>query len=345
MKKAKPILTGVAAVLLLAGNNASAKWLANIGAGETYNDNFSLQNGNYTNISQNRTTRTGTEFSGGVSWESFSNSGGYSIDLQGMLDRDNSNEQKLSNLTLIANRVQPLSIDWLLRFNGGLVNYEDEAYTANSYGGYSLGATLGYFGKQSSGVDITLNLDDEDHNQDANALYKLRRLGVKATYFFPTRPQSSQFNILAGVESVDSNDNRRDATSLLASINWEQIHFGKNQAILSLSWKRDTYAQSYTVTQSDQMSSYAPTKQNYKSSNYSSNNYNSGNGSYYNSGSSSSSSTQVRVDTQYYLTATVQRPFARSLRGSLSANAGYYSSDTGDQTFVNVYARLRWYIQ
>ncbi len=319
---------GLIALLCVTSFPAAAEWLASTGAGVNYNNNYSLQNGNYTNIQQSQTSRTGSELSGAVSWQQFKPEGGYSVDMKARIDRDLDTGSQLDNLLLSISKIKPLSRSWLTRLNAKLIRYNDDDYALNSFDGISLSATAGYFSPKGDGFDVKFSWLDEDHNQDAVAAYKTQRTTAGVNYFFAQARDEKAVSLSFSVQNNDSTESRRDALSLLASINVDDIWLGKNRLRITFNWRRDSYDESYTTTATDP---FGP-------------GMGSGGGFPGFGGGGGAVTTQQRVDQQLFATAGIQRKLSKKLRLTVSASAGSYSSITGDQTFFSLFSGLRWFI-
>ncbi len=334
-------------LLLFTSSSATAEWLANAGAGLSYKDNYNLQNGNYDNIALEQVSRTGTELSAAFSWQSLQAAGGYSIDLQGMLDKASNSNNKISNLNLSVSRLQPLSAQWMSRLSGSLIRYTNDDFTVNNFNGLSFAVTAGYFAKDRQGLDINLNWITEDHDQDPQSLYKIQRLGSGIVYYFPSQPGSIRNSFSFAMQKHDSNDDRRDAFSLLSSLDVDQLWWGKNLFRLTLSWRQDQYDQAYTPSPGSPM---FPTL--FSAPGFAAMDPGTGSGGGAGTGGPGSgnpgggiNTTDARKDNQLYLTASYRRQISQQLRLFISANGGKYISVSvpGRQTFYNLFAGVRWY--
>ena len=324
---------------LLFSQAASAEWLGSAGLGLSYSNNYSLQNGNYSNIQQNRVTRSGVEASAAASWQQFDPSGGVSVDMKALADRASDSGNQISNLQLGVSKILPLSPAWLTRFNARVTRYRDDDYLQNGYNGYSLSATAGYFSPQGDGFDLNLGWRDENHNVEPAASYRTQRTTAGVTWFFAAEPDEALPSVSLALQNHDSDEDRRDARSLLASFSLERIRLGRHIVALSLNWRQDNYDLPYTTFATD------PIGPGFGSG--SGSGFGGGMGGFPGSGGTSGATTtsENRIDRQLFASASVMHPLGKSLRGSLSASAGSYDSVTGSQTFFNLYARLRWLLR
>lgn len=329
------ILRTSLATALLISLNAQAEWLGSAGAGLSYSNNYSLQNGNYSNITQSRYSRTGIELSAAGSWQDFKPEGGYSIDGRALLDRSTGSGSRISNLSLSASKILPLSQSWVSRFNGGIIRYRDDDYLQNGYDGLRLEATAGYFSPQGGGADFKLGWIDENHDQDVAASYRTRRTTAAVSWFFATRAGAAQPGVSLAIQQHTSTDARRDALSLLFSASLERIRLGRHSLSLSLNWRQDDYDQPFTTVSTDPG---GPLGGNPFGGGMSP-------GGFPGPGGGTLTSSQPRRDSQLFASASVQHPIGRDLLAALSASAGRYDSSTGSQTFFNLHARLRWFIR
>ena len=343
--KQRSALPATACACLLAGGllfsqTASAEWLGSTGLGLSYSNNYSLQNGNYSNIQQNRVTRSGVEASAAASWQRFDPNGSISVDMKALADRASDSGNQISNLQLGVSKVLPLSPAWLTRFNARVMRYRDEDYLQNGYNGYSLSATAGYFSPEGDGFDLNIDWRDENHNVDPAASYRTQRMTAGLTWFFAAEPDEALPSVSLALQNHDSDEDRRDARSLLASFSLERIRLGRHVVALSLNWRQDNYDLPYTTFATD------PIGPGFGSG-FGGGFGSGGMGGFAGSGGTSGATTtsENRIDRQLFASASVMHPLGKSLRGSLSASAGSYDSVTGSQTFFNLYARLRWLLR
>ncbi len=321
--------TALAAALLLSFNT-HAEWLGSAGAGLSYSNNYSLQNGNYSNITQSRYSRTGTEMTAAASWQDFKPDGGYSIDGRALLDRSTGSGSLISKLSLSASKILPLSRSWVTRFNGGIIHYRDDDYLQNGFDGLRLEATAGYFSPRGGGADFKLNWIDENHDQDAAASYRTQRTTAGVSWFFVTEAGAAQPALAFALQNHASTDARRDALSMLFSASLERIRLGRHSLSLSLNWRQDDYDQPFTTVSTDPTGPFGGGMSP---------------GGFPGPGGGTLSSSQPRRDTQLFASASVQHPIGRDLLASLSTSAGRYDSVSGQQNFFSLYARLRWFIR
>ena len=324
---------------LLFSQPVAAEWLANTGLGVTYSDNYALQNGDYTNIDQEVVDRTGTELSGAISWQSFKNNGGFSLDAAALLDKASDRDSQISNLSLSASRIQSLSQRWMARFTGRLLQYNNDDFTANAYDGIRLEATTGWFGENGRGVDMMLSWVDEDHNQNPESLYKIQRFGASAVYYFSYAADDVRNSVSLGVQQHDASDDRRDGSSLFFSTAMDQIRWGKNLLRLSVNWRQDRYDLAYTPQPGDQTGGVMPPGTGVPGNP----GMGPGTGPGTGPGSGAPATSEPRTDTQVYLSASYQYPLSRDFRLFINANTGRYSSVTGKQSYYNLFSGIRWY--
>jgi len=323
---------------LLLGNSARAEWLGSTGLGLTYSNNYSLQNGNYSNIQQERITRSGVEARAAASWQQFDPDGGVSMDIKALADRATDSGNTISHLQLAASKLLPLTPAWLTRFSARVVRYRDEDYLQNGYDGFSLSATAGYFGSQGEGFDLNFSWRDEKHDADPAARYRMQRTTAGVTYFFAARADDARPGVSLALQNHDSDEDRRDALSLLASVSLQGIRLGRHSLALSLNWRQDDYDLPYTTFASDPAGPGAGPGTGPGS----------GGGGGFGPGSmggspgAGNSTSQNRSDRQLFFTASVQHPLGQSLRASLAVSGGRYTSVTGQQNFFNLQTRLRW---
>ncbi|HHJ35126.1 MAG TPA: hypothetical protein ENJ87_05115 [Gammaproteobacteria bacterium] len=319
-------------LLFFSSYSVASEWLANIGVGLSYSDNYALQNGNYDNIAEGDTNRTGTELAGALSWQSLETEGGYSVDLSATVDEATDSNNTISNFSLSASRLQAVSKQWMARFSGALTQHRNDEFTSNSFTAASLSATAGYFSEDRQGLDLTLNWIIEDHDQNPRSLYKTQRIGTSAVYYLPYEPGETRYSASFAMQKHYSDDARRDAFSLLSSLEMNQLAWRDNVFRFSLNWRRDEYDEAYSSsTGTSPLQAHG--------------NPGGGGPSGPSPGDTGNvtSTTKPRTDRQLYLSAVYQYRISRQFRFFISANGGRYMSVVGNQNFYNLFAGVRWY--
>ena len=306
-------------------------WLS---TGLTYTQDLAVQTTMMQGLMNNpRLSRSGIETGAGIYWSRLNEQGGYSIGLQGLYDKGASRDTDISNLALSAGRMWPVSTAWLFKANGTAARYRNDAFRRSGYNAMGIESTLGYFGEKYSGLDFTLGLTREDHDQDASAEYQTHRSRIELSYYLPHKKAGVSWAIQVSWENNNATNRALDYSSRQLKVSLGDWALGKTQGGLALQWRQDRYSHPMMVRPAE------PTGLPGSGSQNSTGPLNPGMNA-----TMATGSRRDREDTLYYLSLNFVRPLRPQWSLLLSTQGGIYQSEPmgSERSFYDVTAAVRW---
>jgi len=328
---------GFITLLLLGATSASmAEQKSWISSGLTWTQDLAVQ----TTLMQpltdtTRQSRSGFETTAGTGWSSLDYKGGYTIGLQGRYDKGFGNNTDISDLALSANTMHSISARWLTKLTAYGILYRNQAFRSSGYDALGTEVTLGYFGSNISGLDLSLGWIREDHNQDSSNYYQTNRIYTEAIWYLPHKRNALNWNISTRLQSSNADNPRFDYSSLQLKAGFNRWKIGKFVTGISVQWQRDDYDHAATT----KTPSFNNQPQQGERNRMGDNNM---------SGMAppGSQSPTKRHDTLWFLNLKISRAISRNWQLSLSADTGRYQSEprSSDRQFHDIAIISKWLI-
>lgn len=225
--------------LLATGGVQAANTNTGVFAAYTYiNDlGISLQDGQ----TGSAISRSGLKLGADFNWADMNYQGGTTVSVFANQDNDLSDNRNISNLGLMVSRIKPLSNRWLSRSSFMLEQYRNHVVESTGYNGLGLNLTAGYMGDNQQGVDLSLKVMAEDHNQDALDLYRTIRTELGMTYYFPRQPNQPFWEAQLRWQNNQANNDYRDYDSTLLGLAYKGWHKNDWWGNLRFQRRQDDY--------------------------------------------------------------------------------------------------------
>ena len=186
-------------------------------------------------------SRGGFETGAGVNWSSIDQDGGVSATAQGAFDKGFKADTDIGDLGLSGAWMRAISERWLFRAEASTALYRNEAFRGSGYDRVGVATTFGYFASNASGLDLTLALFGENHDQDADARYRNNRFQAEMIYYLPHDKGGSRWNISAALQRNDASVSQFQYSSLLFGAAWTNWTLGSFTGSASAQWRQDDY--------------------------------------------------------------------------------------------------------
>jgi len=248
--------------------NSGADWSGTFRSGYSYTNNLGSQQTVDQGLGTSEVVeRDGWANQGNLVVQSLNMKGGQALELFGLYDygitklsandttADIAND--ISNLNVTASVFRALSTKWLWRLAGDYDIYRYDAVPVSGYDGYGASLTLGYFGDNRQGMDLSLAWKFEDHNQlaDPSSQYDTNRVWLNLLYYLPREKDAVVWSLQGMVRQniIDNttNSNLRDYISFLLGVGLGNWQWGKIQGFATLQWRSNYYAQNNNTRQNN----------------------------------------------------------------------------------------------
>lgn len=287
--------------------------------GFTHTSNLEIQAGNDIQPGDESLTRTGFETGLLVRKQSLDYTGGYALEATAAFNKDLSDNDDISRVSLSASKLLALTPGWLLRNGMGANWYNNEALPGNSYKGLSLESTLGYLNDKGGGTDISLLFKREQHDQLSDDSYDTTRSNLQLTHYFPHKKDSAYWSLQSTLKNNNASDDSRDYDSLRLGVNYNQFSLATFKGRIGFNWQQDRYDQPVMLSPMDMPNMGMmpgmghPNKKN-------------------------------RQDNLYNLSLQLSKPLTPTLGLQFSASLGHYNSNISDNAddFYSLAVKLAW---
>ncbi len=212
-------------------------------SGLSYINQQNLQSNQAINTTGTVTTdRSGWLLGGRWGWQRFDSTGGYAANAQIRMDRGLGDAGDIRAISIDGSWMHAIDLNWLTRLNLQVGDYQDDdqpAYNSQTAGGK---LTLGWFGKQSSGLDLNIAWQQERYDDNPDMAYKGDRISFDGRYYFPRQYNHPYFSISAGSSRFDAGKMKRysyDTTHITLAYNdwqWQKLQGG-----VQLSWRNNRF--------------------------------------------------------------------------------------------------------
>lgn len=186
-------------------------------------------------------SRSGWVNQGNLLVESLGADGGQTLGLSALLGKSNQDSSDISDLNLSASIFRAINRRWLWRLSADTERYRDDAVSASGYDGYGAKLTLGYFGDDKQGFDLTLAWKNEEHNLDPLFLYTTDRTWLNVVYYLPHNKGNPIWALQAQARDNNASGDFRDYLSYLIGVNISNWQWGKFHGFASLQWRSNYY--------------------------------------------------------------------------------------------------------
>jgi len=351
--------------------NSAAEWSGTFRSGYSYTNNLGSQQTVDQGLGTSEVVeRDGWANQGNLVVQSLNMKGGQALELFGLYDygitklsandttADIAND--ISNLNVTASIFRALSSKWLWRLAGDYDIYRYDAVPVSGYDGYGASLTLGYFGDNRQGMDLSLAWKFEDHNQSEDPFfrYDANRVWVNLLYYLPHKKDavvwSLQGRARQNIIDNTSNSNLRDYNSFLLGLGVGNWQLGKIQGFAGLQWRSNYYAQTNTINQTVNNNAQTRRTPNHQGNPGGPDGTGGGTGGGQIAGQGGMMgsvnnnnipiiSSQVSDDQLVSAILTLSYPFSRYWSARLLADASRYSANTGRvENLYSVFAGLQW---
>ncbi len=236
-------LTTMALLFTLITSPTYAESSTYLNSGLSYINQQNLQSTQTANTSGTVTTdRSGWLLGGRWGWQQLNATGGYSVNAQASMDLGLSGAGDIRAITLNGTWMHALNLDWLTRLNIQVNDYQDDdqpAYNSQTGGGKF---TLGWFGKQNSGLDFNAAWQQEQYDDNPGMAYTADRLSFSSRYYFPHQHNSPYWSIHGELSRFDAAEMARysyDVTRL--SLSYNSWHWRKLEGNIQLTWRNNRF--------------------------------------------------------------------------------------------------------
>ena len=319
--KYKAVMFSLAASFTAALHAENSFWLS---SGLSYINQQNLQSTQLTGASGTATNaRTGLQLEGGWQWQRFETRDGYSVSGNVSLNRGLDGSGDIRSLALGGDWMRAISPDWLARIGLRISDYRDDnqpAYDSRT-GGIDL--SLGWFGEQNAGLDLTGTWQQEEYDDDPVAPYRATRVSFGGRYHFPHRHDTPRWSMGAEISRFEADRSGYSYDAYLFTAGYSGWHWWRLEGDARLLWRNNRYenvvATSGRMSSPNRMSMAGPHSAPYSTM--------SGNG-------------QNESQRDDYLTATLdlRYPLDEGWRLEGSLGAGQYRSNLADdRPFMSLY--------
>jgi len=231
-------------------STAHAETNFNISTGFSYINQQNLQSSQAANTAGTVTTdRTGWLVGGRWDWQQLDARGGYSLTAQASLDKGLSGAGNIRSLGLNGAWMHALNANWLTRFNLKISDYQDDDQPAYNNQAAGAGLTLGWFGKQNTGLDINVAWQQEQYEDDPSMAYEADRFTFGGRYYFAHQRNRPYWSLGTELSRFDSDKIARYSyNSARLNLAYNDWHWKEIEGNLLLSWCINQFDETLTIS-------------------------------------------------------------------------------------------------